>query len=151
MEACAWVAAWLTARQREMLGSRELLVRPAWRGELLGLPGPRELVHRPNLVGVVQGRRPAAVEVELRRKSKSRLRAILKLHARWIASGQSGACVYVCGDEEIRRLVLAQAAPAGLDPEDGSLRTELLMTIKQLALEASENVPRGTRVAGAIR
>ena len=74
MEACAWVAAWLTARKREMLGPRELLVRQAWRGELLGLPSPRELVHRPDLVGVVPGRRPAAVEVELRRKSKTRLR-----------------------------------------------------------------------------
>jgi hypothetical protein len=151
LEACAWVAAWLTARQREMLGPRELLVRQAWRGELLGLPGPRELVHRPDLVGVVPGRRPAAVEVELRRKSKTRLRAILKLHARWIAAGQSGACVYVCGDEEIRRLVLGQAALAGLDQEDGSLRMELLGTIKRVALEASESVPRGTLSVGGVR
>jgi hypothetical protein len=151
LEACAWVAAWLTAREREMIGSRELLARHAWHGELLGLPGPRELVHRPDLVGVVPGRRPAAVEVELRRKSKARLRAILKLHARWIAAGQSGACVYVCGDREIRELVCGQAALVGLSPDDGSLRIEMLETIKQLALEARDGVPRGTGVVGAIR
>lgn len=148
LEACAWLAAWLTARGRQMLGPRELLVHHAWRGELLGLPGPRELVHRPDLVGVVPGRRPAAVEVELRRKSKARLRAILKLHARWIAAGQSGACLYVCGDAEIRRLVLAQAALVGLDPDNGSLRVELLQTIKRQAVEAREAVPRGTAGEG---
>jgi hypothetical protein len=59
--------------------------------------------------------------------------------------------VYVCGDEEIRDLVLGQATLAGLDPEDGSLRIELLGTIKQLALEASDSVPRGTRAVGAVR
>jgi hypothetical protein len=151
LEACAWVAAWLTAREREMLGPRELLVQGSWRGELLGLPGARELVHRPDLVGIVPGRRPAAVEVELRRKSKARLRAILRLHARWIAAGQSGACVYVCGDEEIRKLVLAQAGLVGLEEADGSLRIELLETIRRLAVEASGSVPRGTRLAGAAR
>jgi hypothetical protein len=87
--------------------------------------------------------------VELKRKSKPRLRAIMTLHARWIAAGQSGACVYVCGDEEIRRLVVAQAALVGLGDERRSLRVELLEAIKELAREASERVPRGTRAAGA--
>jgi hypothetical protein len=134
-----------------MLGPRELLMHAAWSGELTGLPGPRDIVHRPDLVGIVPGRRPAAVEVELKRKSKARLRAILTLHARWIAAGQSGACVYVCGDEEIQHFVLGQAAIVGLDPDDGSLRVELLREIKTLALDATESVPRGTRAAGAGR
>jgi hypothetical protein len=151
LEACAWVAAWLTARDREMLGPRELLVRRAWRGELLGLGGPRELVHRPDLIGVVPGRRPAAIEVELTRKSKLRLRAILRLHARWIAAGQSGACLYVCGDPEIRDLVSTQATASGLDVESGSLRLELLDTIRDLAVRASQTVPRGTRAIGVGR
>lgn len=147
---CAWVAAWLTARGREMLGPRELLVHDAWRGELRGLPGQRDIVHRPDLVGVVPGRRPAAIEVELKRKSKVRLRAIMNLHAQWIAAGQSGACVYVCGNPEIRRFVVAQAALVGLDTKGGSLRVELLAAIKLLALEASNgSVPRGTQAAGA--
>ena len=33
-EACAWTAAWLTARGRGMVGPREMLVRTDWRGEL---------------------------------------------------------------------------------------------------------------------
>jgi hypothetical protein len=146
LASCAWVAAWLTVRQREMLGPRELLANDSWSGKLPRSAGTRDVVHRPDLVGVVPGRRPAAIEVELRRKSKARLRAILALHARWIAAGQSGACFYVCGDDAIRRLVLAEAPLAGLDPSDGSLRVELLETIKQLAREQSGSVPRGTRV-----
>jgi hypothetical protein len=151
LAACAWVAAWLTARQREMLGPRELLVHDCWSGELRGLSGPRELVHRPDLVGIVPGRRPAAIEVELKRKSKARLRAILNLHARWIAAGQSGAVVYVCGDEGIRRSLVAQAAQVGLGSDSGSLRVELLDAIKRFALEAFDGVPRGTRAIGAGR
>ena len=151
LAACAWVAAWLTSRQRQMLGPREVLVKTAWCGELPGLSGSREIVHRPDLVGIVPGRRPAAIEVELRRKSKARLRAILKLHMRWIAAGQSGACVYICGDDEIRKLVLSQAELVGLDAESGSLRVELLDVIKELARESRAGVPRGTRPAGAQR
>ena len=109
------------------------------------------MVHRPDLVGVVPGRRPAAIEVELARKSKARLRAILGLHARWIAAGRSGACVYVCGDDAIRELVVSQAALAGLRLEDGGLRVELLETIKELALAASAGAIAETRVVGAPR
>jgi hypothetical protein len=147
---CAWAAAWLTARGREMLAPRELLLDDGWSGELSVGPG-RRVVHRPDLVGVVPGRRPAAIEVELARKSKARLRAILGLHARWIATGRSGACVYVCGDAAIRELVLSQAAQAGLRLEDGGLRVELLETIKELALAASADAAAETRLAGATR
>src|ERR1035437_6625897 len=45
---CAWAAAWLTARGREMLGPRELLLDDGWSGELsMGLG--RRVVHRPDL------------------------------------------------------------------------------------------------------
>jgi hypothetical protein len=147
--ACAWVAAWLTARQREMLGPRELVVRDEWRGELTGLSGSRRLEHRPDLVGVVPGRRPAVIEVELTRKSKVRLRAILGLHARWIAAGRAGACVYVCGSSEVRDLVLGQAPHAGLTVASGCLRVELLDAIKEKAIERVSDVPRGTGLARA--
>ena len=101
---------------------------------------------------MVPGRRPAAIEVELARKSKVRLRAILALHARWIVeAGRSGACVYVCGDNAIRELVVSQPALAGLRAEDGGLRVELLDTIKELALAASADAVAETRVAGATR
>ncbi|MGO9791584.1 MAG: hypothetical protein ACLP8S_19400 [Solirubrobacteraceae bacterium] len=147
---CAWAAAWLTARDREMIGPRELLLDDAWSGEL-SVGSGRRVVHRPDLVGVVPGRRPAAIEVELARKSKARLRAILGLHARWIAAGRSGACVYVCGDEAIRELVVSQAALAGLRLEDGGLRVELLERIKELALAAGADALAETRMAGATR
>jgi hypothetical protein len=151
LSGCAWVAAWLTARGREMLGPRELLVDDSWSGELSGLAGPRRTMHRPDLVGVVPTRRPAAIEVELTRKSKPRLRAILDLHARWISTGRSGACVYVCGDAAMRELVTSQAALAGLRLEDGGLRIELLETIKQLAIDAADETTARARVAEAAR
>lgn len=58
LEGCAWVAAWLTARHRELVGPRELLADDAWRGELEGVSG-RRAAHRPDVIGVVPGRRPA--------------------------------------------------------------------------------------------
>ena len=95
----------------------------------------------------VPGRRPAAIEVELARKSKARLRAILGLHSRWIASGKTGACVYICGNADVHKLVIAQAKHVGLRTSDGSLRVEMLDTIKELVREQSAAVPRGTRLA----
>lgn len=151
LSGCAWVAAWLTTRGREMLGPRELLADDSWSGELRGLAGPRRVMHRPDLVGVVPAKRPAAIEVELRRKSKPRLRAILDLHARWIAAGRSGACVYVCGDPVMRELVIGQAALVGLSVEHGAIRIELLDTIKQLTLAAADETAARARVAGAAR
>ncbi|MFZ1996535.1 MAG: hypothetical protein WAU75_20655 [Solirubrobacteraceae bacterium] len=145
--ACAWVAAWLTVRQREMRAPRELVTDKAWRGELVSVAGSRRTVHTPDLVGIVPNRRPAAIEVELSRKSKARLRAILALHASWIAAGRSGACVYICGNHDVRDLVIAQAARVGLGTANGSLRVELLETVKALALEGRDGVPRGTGLA----
>ena len=114
-------------------------------------PGPGGRCIDPDLIGVVPSRRPAAIEVELRRKSKPRLRAILNLHARWISAGRSGACVYVCGDAGMRELVASQAALAGLSLEDGGLRIELLETIKQLAIAAADETAARPRVAGEAR
>ena len=151
LEACAWVAAWLTAREREMLGPRELLVRQAWRGELLGLPGPRELVHRP--ISSASSRaaarpRSRSSSGASRRPACARSWDCTRDGSRLASLGRACTCA---ATKRYARLVLGQAALAGLDPEDGSLRIELLETIKQVALEASESVPRGTRLAGAVR
>ena len=152
LAACAWVAAWLTAREREMLGPRELLVIRLWRGELLGLPGPRELVHRPDLVGIVPGRRPAAVEVELRRKSKARLAGDSQAARAVDRGGKSGRACTCAATRRYASLVLAQAGTGRARPgRTGAFAIELLGTIKRLALEASESVPRGTRLAGRAR
>ena len=146
-DASAWVAAWLTVRGRGLVGPRELIANDFWRGEVKAAPGARRLIHTPDLVGIVAGHRPAAIEVELARKSKARLRAILGLHSRWIAGGKTGACVYICGNTDVHKLVIAQAAHVGLRTSDGSLRVEMLETIKQLVREESSSVPRGTRLA----
>ena len=52
-EACAWTAAWLTARGRGMVGPREMLVRTDWRGELRWRERGelRRRGHRPDLAG----------------------------------------------------------------------------------------------------
>ncbi len=55
LAACAWVAAWLTVRGREMVGPRELIADRSWQGELKAAPGSRRLVHTPDLVGIVPG------------------------------------------------------------------------------------------------
>src|SRR5205823_1270203 len=34
LQACAWTAAWLTARRRHVVGARELLLDDSWRGQL---------------------------------------------------------------------------------------------------------------------
>jgi hypothetical protein len=146
-DASAWVAAWLTVRGRGLVGPRELIADESWQGEVKAAPGARRLIHTPDLVGIVPGHRPAAIEVELARKSKARLRAIMALHTCWIASGKTGACVYICGNKDVHKLVIAQAQHAGLRISDGSLRVEMLETIKQLVREESSSVPRGTRLA----
>ncbi|MGH3263817.1 MAG: hypothetical protein ACRDNS_17695 [Trebonia sp.] len=151
LDASAWVAAWLTIRGAGMIGARELIADRSWHAEVRAGPGSRPLVHTPDLVGVAAGRRPAAIEVELARKSKARLRAILGLYYRWIASGKLGACVYVCGNHDVYKLVIAQAAQVGLNTADGSLRVEMLNTVKQLVREDATAVPRGTAQSETTR
>jgi hypothetical protein len=151
LAASAWVAAWLTVRGREMVAPRELVADESWRGVVKGAAGSRRLLHTPDLVGIVPGRRPAVIEVELARKSKARLRAILGLYYRWIASGKAGACVYVCGNADVKKLVIAQAQQVGLHETDGSLRVEMLEAIKELVRDEARGVPRGTPLARLAR
>jgi hypothetical protein len=151
MAASAWVAAWLTVRRREMVAPRELVADESWRGVLKSPTGSRRLFHTPDLIGIVPGRRPAVIEVELSRKSKARLRAILGLYHRWIVSGKAGACVYVCGNAHVKKLVVGQAEQAGLREADGGLRVEMLEAIKESVRNESRRVPRGTPVARLAR
>jgi hypothetical protein len=151
LAASAWVAAWLTVRGRDLVGPRELIANRSWQGEVKAAPGSRRLVHTPDLIGIVPGRRPAAIEVELARKSKARLRAILALHYRWIASGKTGACMYICGNTDVHKLVIAQAEQVGLRAADGSLRVEMLETVKELVRVEARAVPRGTRPAKSLK
>ena len=68
------------------------------------------------------------VEVELARKSVERLGAIVGLHARWRAAGQTGGVMYVCADEAGAERVREIAAERGLSTaRGGGLRVELLV------------------------
>ena len=134
-----------------MEGPRELIADRLWQGEVKGVAGSRRVVHTADLVGIVPARRPAVIEVELARKSKARLRAILGLYCRWIASGKVGACVYVCGNGDVRKLVVTQAEQVGLRETDGSLRVEMLDAIKELVRDEARGVPRGTPLARLAR
>jgi hypothetical protein len=87
LSACAWVAAWLTARGREIQGSREVLADPSWTGTLRWHDhnGVHRIGHRPDLAWLIDGQR-VVIDVELAQKSIARLRAILELHAGWRAT-----------------------------------------------------------------
>ena len=132
LEACAWTAAWLTARGRHVIGSRALLLDDGWKGQLewLERDGLRRRAHRPDLVtGQRVDGRLLPVEVELSSKSLRRLRAILGLHAAWIAAGKTSAAIYVCGPSELAERVRREAAEFGLTGESKTIRVELLATV----------------------
>ena len=137
-ESCAWTAAWLTARGRGMLGPREMLLRRDWRADLHWYEHgeTRKRGHRPDLAGRLPDGALLPIEVELRDKSRTRLRAVLGLHTRWIDSGMSPAVMYVCASDPIAGHVREEGESAGLSVEDGTLRVELLDTIKQEAVRA---------------
>jgi hypothetical protein len=138
---CAWVAAWLTVRGREMIAGRELLGRHDWSAEInwRDHKGQHTSGHRPDLVGVRDDRRPVAIEVELAQKSVERLQAILRLHAAWRAAGKTNGVQYVCGDMDgCERIATVAAAAGSFSADDPGLRVRLLATITTEAIEARE-------------
>ena len=139
LEACAWTAAWLTARGRHVVGTRGLLLEDVWRGELewLERDGLRRRAHRPDLAAALTVDGPLLpIEVELASKSLTRLRAILALHAGWIAAGKTAAVIYVCGPVKLADRVQREAAAFGLAADRKTLRVELLDTIRAAARAA---------------
>lgn len=135
--ACAWVAAWLTVRGREMIAGRELLIDDRWSGEIAWHDdkGRHEAGHRPDLIGILNGW-PVALEVELAKKSAARLEAILTLHASWKAAGKASV-YYVCGDADVQSRIPSVAKKIGY-AHDRGFHTELLDTITQQAIEEGE-------------
>jgi len=132
LEASAWTAAWLTARDRHVIGSRALLLDDRWKGQLewLERDGLRRRAHRPDLVtGQRADSRLMPVEVELSSKSLRRLRAILGLHGAWIAAGRTSAVIYVCGPSQLAERVRREGVEFGLSSERKTLRVELLATV----------------------
>jgi hypothetical protein len=146
LEACAWTAAWLTARGRHVIGSRSLLLDDGWKGQLewLERDGLRRRAHRPDLLtGQRADGRLLPVEVELSNKSPKRLRAVLGLHAGWIAGGKTSATIYVCGPSQLAERIRREAAEFGLCGERKTLRVELLATVIAAA--------RATRLGAELR
>jgi hypothetical protein len=138
-QACAWTAAWLTARGRHVVGSRELLIDEGWEGELEWLErgGWRRRGHRPDLAAALIAEGPLLpIEVELAGKSTVRLRTILALHASWIAAGKTPAVIYVCSTPQRAANVLRHADHVGLSTVAHTLRVEVLDTIRQAALDS---------------
>jgi len=138
--ACAWTAAWLTARGRCFLGSREILDDPSWSGQLEWLEhnGYKRSSHRPDLIGFTPTGGRVAIEVELASKSKARLDTILQLHRSWIVSGQTGAVAYICRDEDACRRIAEAGDRVNLHESSGRMRLETLDTIKAQTVAAFE-------------
>ncbi|MGH8301043.1 MAG: hypothetical protein ACRET5_06190 [Steroidobacteraceae bacterium] len=128
LSACAWVAAWLTIRGRQLQGPREIDADGRFSGEITwgDSRGRHTVRHRPDLAWVTETT-PVAIEVELARKSNARLDAILALHAGWRRERKTGGVLYVCGDKNGRDRITDMAARHGLHAEGrGGLRIEEL-------------------------
>ena len=151
-DACAWTAAWLTARGRELLGPRELLADDAWSCEVRWREHgeARRRRHRPDLAGQLPDGRLMPIEVELRHKSPARLEAILGLHAGRVGEGRTPAVMYVCSDRRLAERVIEEAGRAGLSSERGTLRVELIETIKREAIESRTGTITASPSIGAI-
>lgn len=138
--ACAWTAAWLTARRGTFLGAREILEDPSWSGRLewVDRSGLKRSSHRPDLIAFALNGARVPIEVELAAKSKARLDTILRLHQTWITSGRTGALIYICRDDEGCRRIAHAGDRVGLHAESKRIRIETLHAIKAETLAAYE-------------
>jgi hypothetical protein len=135
--ACAWTAAWLSARGRDWRGPREVLADPRLKGELEWLTGNgwRRSGHRPDLAAVMPTGM-VAIEVELQRKAHKRLRAVLRLYGQWLTERRITGLIYVCRDEAGAERVRELGVGTGLP--DGALRIELLSSVQAQARRRAE-------------
>lgn len=100
-DASAWTAAWLTARGRDVVVPRQMLIRPEWRGQLHWRERgeTRRRGHRPDLAARLPDGAVLPIEVELTEKSPERLKAVFALHVEWLMSGHSAGVIYVCASQ----------------------------------------------------
>jgi hypothetical protein len=76
------------------------------------------------------------IEVELTEKSPARLGAVLCQYASWIRAQQTPAVIYISGAREIADRVERAAQQVGLTERAGTIRIELLETIRRQAVQA---------------
>lgn len=153
---CAWAAAWLTGRGREVQGCREVIADSYWSGTVRweDHKGVHRARHRPDLAWLIKGRR-VPIEVELAQKSQARLKAILELHADWYAARAIGGVIYICGDADGAERIRRTAERIGLrTTRGGGLRIDLLAAVKEETLAECESLRaertgRETALAGA--
>jgi hypothetical protein len=115
---CAWVAASFEVLDLPWVSVAEVALDDYWRSPVTyrdPTGGTRRVLHRPDLGRHLEGG-GAAVEVELQRKSRERLRGILTMYAnRTMGPDPTLACViYVTGNPDVTRLVNSVAQTVGL-------------------------------------
>lgn len=156
---CAWTAAWLVIRLRELResspqipaeaiewwGERDIFGDDFWRREVRfkDQRGVSRVTHRPDL-GVRLGGLPLPVEVELQRKSRARLRGILGMYEQLATNSDSarfGGVIYVTATPDIADGIRRAAADVGL--------TEPLLTLRPYTeIVAQTRIAAGHPVAG---
>ncbi len=127
--ACAWTAAWLTVREADWRGPREVLADSGLTGKLewQTRAGWRGATHRPDLaLSIADG--TVVVEVELRRKSSNRLGAVLAMYRDWLSESRIAGVVYVCGSQALADRVQKFSLDAGLPVR--ATRLELLDAVR---------------------
>lgn len=145
--ACAWTAAWLQLRgqtrwaadtQMRWWSEREVLHDAFWRRDVryTDRRGHNIVTHRPDL-GVRIAGRPVPVEVELQRKARVRLVAILQTYAELSLGEQAvyGGVIYVTGSADVARAVRSAATDVGLTAPRFSVRA--LHDVVEQTIQAS--------------
>jgi hypothetical protein len=137
--ACAWTAAWLTLRERRFLGEPEIRLSGEWSERLQWYEGYswRKSGHRPDFIAWSPNDSVNAIEVELARKSRARLNAILRLHNNWMLHGKVAQLFYIVDDDAAARRIRL-GMKRNLFLSEVKVRIELLDTIKQQAIDEFE-------------
>jgi hypothetical protein len=145
---CAWTAAWLGARgAREWRGPREVLIDPDLNRTVVWSTRSslRRSGHRPDLMLHAL----LAVEVELQRKSASRMVGIASMYRAWMSEGGIAGVLYVCANARLADHVLAHVAQAGI-PHGHGLWIELLEDVREQARGGTPR-PVGAQAPAAAR
>jgi len=114
---CSWVSTWLQLRGHSWWSDREIAGDAFWQRSVRYRDhrGTARVPHRPDLaVELTAG--PAAIEVEVQRKPRARLLAILRMYAESIGEDDDplAGLLYVCDRIDIAEAVRRAAWDAGL-------------------------------------
>jgi hypothetical protein len=151
--ACAWVSAWLQLRGHQWWSEREILDDAFWRRDVRfrDRRGTARVTHRPDLGLRIAGR-PAAIEVELQRKTRARLIGILNMYAEH-SDGDNAplyGVLYVCDRADVADAVKRAAMDAGLHAPTLSFRA-LQEVVEQTRAAACPREAAGRDGLGATR